>query len=94
MTDTKELRERLLARIGSAFDGEATFSAEEAAEAASAIERLEAEVARLERNRDMWKGQCERQAVELTRCHEVIRQSDLAAPDRTALASLEGKPNV
>lgn len=34
-------------------------------EAADALESLEAESARTARNRDMWKGQCERQAAEL-----------------------------
>jgi hypothetical protein len=29
------------------------------------LERLSAELARTERNRDMWKGQCERQADQL-----------------------------
>lgn len=34
--------------------------------AADEIARLAEELARTERNRDMWKGQCERQASELT----------------------------
>jgi molybdopterin/thiamine biosynthesis adenylyltransferase len=34
--------------------------------AADLLERLRSELARTERNRDMWKGQCERQAARLT----------------------------
>ena len=39
---------------------------DDVSEAATEIERLREEVARTERNRDMWKGQCERQAAALT----------------------------
>ena len=35
--------------------------------------RLRSELARTERNRDMWKGQCERQAEKLTRATVMAR---------------------
>jgi hypothetical protein len=41
----------------------ARFALDEAAEALAA---KDAEIARLTRNRDMWKGQCDRQAEQLT----------------------------
>ena len=42
-------------------------------DAAAEIERLRSELARTERNRDMWKGQCERQAEKLTRATVMAR---------------------
>lgn len=42
-------------------------------DAAAEIERLRSELARTERNRDMWKGQCERQADQLTQAGAMAR---------------------
>ena len=42
-------------------------------EAAGTLDRLDEEAARTARNRDMWKGQCERQAAEL----EALRRGEL-----------------
>lgn len=38
------------------------------------IDRLKGEIARTERNRDMWKSQVERQATELTARRKQIQQ--------------------
>lgn len=50
-------------------------------EAADAIESLQAELVKtreqaekMERNRDMWKGQCDRQAAELTQFHQALAE--------------------
>ncbi len=49
-------------------------------EAATIISELQAERDRLERNRDMWKGQCERQAASLTTMRDLLsRVSQLGA---------------
>lgn len=42
-----------------------------AREALDTIKHLRAELARAQRNRDMWKGQCERQADELARVRKL-----------------------
>ena len=46
---------QIQARIGPVFE-----------DMAAEIDRLKADLARTARNRDMWKGQCERQAEQLT----------------------------
>lgn len=46
-----------------------------AREAANEIERLTAERERTERNRDMWKGQCERQAAQLTKMRSALQNA-------------------
>lgn len=42
--------------------------------AARALPHLKEELKRTARNRDMWKGQCERQAARLMKLHEALRQ--------------------
>lgn len=44
--------------------------------AAARITELEAERDRIERNRDMWKGQCERQAESLTTMRDLLTRVD------------------
>jgi hypothetical protein len=44
--------------------------------AAARITELEAERDRIERNRDMWKGQCERQAESLTAMRDLLTRVD------------------
>lgn len=50
-----------------------TLAASMMQQAAAEIERLRSELARTERNRDMWKGQCERQADQLTQAGVMAR---------------------
>ena len=59
--ETAELVERLRALARCDHDDLSVVE-----EAADLLERLRSELARTERNRDMWKGQCERQAARLT----------------------------
>jgi hypothetical protein len=55
------------------------------------IERLKEELARTERNRDMWKGQCERQAEQLRAYRAITGPSEestqICTSDRTAVWS-------
>ncbi len=46
------------------------------------IDRLASEKARTERNRDMWKGQCERQAAQLAADRAVMREALEALRER------------
>lgn len=66
-----KLQERLRALIGDLAPRNHVPLATEAADALDAAEaeiaRLKDERDRIERNRDMWKGQCERQAEQLSR---------------------------
>lgn len=66
-----KLQERLRALIGDLAPRNHVPLATEAADALDAAEaeiaRLKEERDRIERNRDMWKGQCERQAEQLSR---------------------------
>jgi hypothetical protein len=45
-----------------------------AADAIAAKDARIAELEQIERNRDMWEGQCERQAVALTEAHAEVRR--------------------
>lgn len=53
-----------------------TGEREDLLEAAARISELEAERDRIERNRDMWKGQCERQAESLTTMRDLLTRVD------------------
>lgn len=60
---SEELAERLNNWAMDAFEGRSLIGAvQDISEGA----RVVSDAARIERNRDMWKGQCERQATELT----------------------------
>lgn len=75
---SEELAERLNNWAMDAFEGRSLIGAvQDISEGA----RVVSDAARIERNRDMWKGQCERQATELTTLraeNELMREALLA----------------
>lgn len=60
------------------------------------VEALRKDKERAERNRDMWKGQCERQALQLGHIHETLysieRSTELRTAHALADAALTGRP--
>lgn len=72
-TETPDIVERLQTAIDDRGKGSVWGYAGLLEDAAAEIERLRSELARTERNRDMWKGQCERQAEKLTRATVMAR---------------------
>lgn len=60
------------------------------------VEALRKDKERAERNRDMWKGQCERQALQLGHIHETLysieRSTELRNAHALADAALTGRP--
>lgn len=78
---SEELAERLNNWAMDAFEGRSLIGAvQDISEGA----RVVSDAARIERNRDMWKGQCERQATELTTLraeNELMREAVKVADD-------------
>lgn len=87
MTKYHELAKLLDADADLASSDGVPDEAERLRKAARAIESLEAEVERMERNRDMWKGQSERQAATLHDLRLSIGDADRrVAEEREACA--------
>lgn len=71
-----ELHAVCIAPLGSKSGEERWEAARALREAATIISDLQAERDRIERNRDMWKGQCERQAASLTTMRDLLTRVD------------------
>ena len=97
MTDRdRELIEALLVsdaeRVGAPFvyrnpDGPA--AAARLTELLEENERLASELARTERNRDMWKGQVERQAAKLTTFRAAMKEAEACLVEESYFAALQ-----
>jgi len=71
-----ELHAVCIAPLGSKSGEERWEAAQALREAATIISELQAERDRIERNRDMWKGQCERQAASLATMRDLLTRVD------------------
>lgn len=77
MTDD-QLVTYLKKTLASASIGDRTYERPMSWEQAEQLMEI---LARTERNRDMWKGQCERQAAQLTKLHAALPTAFDTLPD-------------